>query len=304
MQFIKTYFECFRAAGINTIFRIYRMQGSVKVAERSFDHVDYDGISAVTELARQFPAEGFVAPRLTVKPKPSLLKCAWELAKWYARFYPFMPPKWKTYPDKKSGITCAIIEVENWKKTDLEISVNTKLLFALDLASKEFLTNSEKPRVWMTPVGMYNGITREIEPSNRVSFIDIKIKKDSTQKDVQFSAKKQLLELNYWGTIGTMWYSTLFGKAPFIFFTKHMHLVFRRTGTFSNMGEWKIPGIPQNEWWTFGQGCVADISPVEGTAIVINDRMGLSLHIHESIGMPQTEADRFISRWKEIYLAL
>lgn len=304
MQFIKTYFECFREAGINTVFSIYRMQGPAKIAEQSFDHVDYDGISAVTELARQFPAEGFSAPKLTVKPKPSALKCFWELVKWYVRFYPFMPPKWKTYPEKNAGLTSSIIEIEDWKKPDPEISVNTKLLYALDLASQEFLTNGKKPRVWMTPVGLYNGITRDIEPSNRVSFIDIKIKKEMSQKELQSEAKRQLFELNYWGTISTMKFSTFFGKAPFIFASRYMHLIFRRTGTFSNMGEWKIPGIPQQEWWTFGRGCVARMSPVEATAIVINDRMGLSLHIDESISMPQEDADRFIRKWKEIYLSL
>lgn len=304
MQFIKTYFECFREAGINTVFSIYRMQGPAKIAEQNFDHVDYDGISAVTELARQFPSEGFTAPKLTVKPKPSVFKCVWELAKWYARFYPFMPAKWKEYPVRRSGITSAIIEIENWHKSDTEISINTKLLYALDLASKEFLSSSEKTRVWMTPVGIYNGISRDIEPSNRVSFIDIKIKKDTTQKELQLSAKAQLFELNYWGTILTMKLSTLFGKAPFVFASKYLHLIFRRTGTFSNMGEWKIPSLPKNEWWTFGKGCVARMSPVEATAIVINDRMGLSLHIDESISMPQEEADKFIRKWKNIYLEL
>ncbi len=304
MEFIKAYFECFREAGINTVFRIYRMQGSEKIAETSFDHVDFDGISAVTSLARQFPAEGFTAPKLTVKPKPSALRCFLELAKWYVRFYPFMPPKWKAYPEKKKTITSAIIEIENWRKDDSKISVNTKLLCALDLASKEFLENDKKPRVWMAPVGIYNGISRDIEPSNRVSFIDIKIKDSMTEENVQAVAKKHLMELNYWGTINTMKYSVLFGKKPFIVATKFMHYFFRRTGTFSNMGEWKIPGLAKNEWWTFGQGCVARMSPVEGTAIVVNDRMGLSLHIHESIGMPQSEADRFIKKWKEIYLSL
>jgi len=303
MQFIKTYFECFRDAGINTVFRIYRMQGNQKIAETAFDHVDFDGISAVTFMARQFPENGFQAPKLSVKPRPSFLKCMWELTKWYIRFYPFMPSKWK-FLSVKRDITSSIIEIENWQKSDPKVSVNTKLLIALDRAAKEFLINPKKPRVWMTPVGMYNGITRDIEPSNRVSFIDIKMKDSMSDEQVQAIAKKHLIELNYWGTIGTMWYSTLFGKAPFVFVSKYIHLIFRRTGTFSNMGEWIIPSLPENEWWTFGQGCVAKMSPVEGTAIVINGRMGLSLHIHESIGMPQSEADRFIQKWKEIYLSL
>ncbi len=303
MEFIRTYFECFREAGINTVFRIDRMRGKEKISHMSFDHVDYDGISAVIEMARQFPEEGFVAPKLTVKPRPSILKCAWEHLKWYVKFYPFMPPKWKTQ-SVKQDVTSAVIEIENWQKPSSPISYNTKLLIALDEASKKYLTNSEKPRVWMTPVGMYDGVTRNIEPANRVSFIDIKMKNGMSEQDVQLQAKTQLRELNYWGTIASMWYSTLFGKAPFVFIAKYIHLIFRRTGTFSNMGEWKIPAIPENEWWTFGKGCVARMSPVEGTAIIINGRLGLSLHFHETLGFSQEEADKFILQWKEIYLSL
>lgn len=288
---------------MKTVFQVFRMQGSQKIAAIPFDHVHYDGISAITELARQFPADGFKAPTLTLKPKPSVLKRIFELMKWYAYFYPFMPSKWKTFSTDKTEITTAIIEVENWQSTDKEISINTKLLFALDQTSRKYLEN-DKARAWMTPVGLYETVTRDVKPANRVSFVDLKIKNDSTLKDVQDQAKTRLKELNYWGTILTMYISVFFGKWFFTKLARYIHLTFRRTGTFSNMGEWIIPGVPQNEWWVFGEGCVAKMSPVEGTAIVVNGRLGLSVHFDSSIGIDQKQAQLFITEWKENFLKL
>lgn len=286
------------------MFEIHRMNGTNVVEKFSFDHVYYDGISAVLEVARKFPEAGFSSPKLTVKPKPSLLYRMKELAKWYLAFYPFMPPKWKTHSGTPSDVVSAAIEIENWQSTDPKISVNTKQLVALDQTSKDYLTNGDKPRVWMTPVGFYHGVTRDLPASNRVSFIDIKIKKDSSQHEVQESAKRQLMELHYWGTMMTMKLPQFIGKFLFKLAAKNMHLFFRRTGTFSNMGEWTIPGIDQKEWWVFGRGCVARMSPVEGTAMVVNGRMGISVHFDPSLRMTPEEAQIFVKRWKENYLLL
>lgn len=303
MQYIQTYFECFRDSGMKTVFQVFRMRGNEKVEAHPFDHVHYDGISAITELARKFPVDGFNAPALTLKPKPHVVKRIYELLKWYVRFYPFMPSKWKSFSDNEKEITTAITQVPDWASTDTKISINTKLLLALDQTSRKYLMNA-KPRVWMSPVGLYNKVTRDISPANRVSFIDLKIANNSTLEDVQEESKSQLKELNYWGTILTMYISVFFGKWFFTKFAKIVHLTFRRTGTFSNMGEWTIPGIPQDEWWVFGEGCVAKMSPVEGTAIVINGKMGLSVHFHPSLGIDHTRAQTFINEWKDNFLKL
>ncbi len=303
MQYIQTYFECFRDSGMKTVFQVFRMRENEKIEAIPFDHVHYDGVSALTELARKFPAKGFMAPALTLKPKPTILKRLYELMKWYVRFYPFMPSKWKSFSGDEKEITTAITQVANWKSADSKISINTKLLFALDQTSRKYLLNS-KPRVWMSPVGLYNQVTRDIVPANRVSFIDLKVGNDNSLSDVQEEAKSQLKNLNYWGTILTMYISVFFGKWFFTKFAKYVHLTFRRTGTFSNMGEWAIPGIPADEWWVFGEGCVAKMSPVEGTAIVINGRMGLSVHFHPSLGFNNDRAQNFINEWKESFLKL
>lgn len=303
MKYIQSYFECLKDAGIDTIFQIFRMHDNEIVDRVQFDHVSYDGVSAMTELARKFPAEGFTAPKLTFRPKPNISKRLYELFKWYVRFYPFMPPKWKALSKDKTHIATGFVQVENWKKPDDAISINTKLLYALDIVSRNFNTNILRPRVWMTPVGLYDGIAREISPANRVSFIDIKISNADRPIDVQKKANLQLSELNYWGTMLTMGLPMILGKRLFTWIAQYMHLTFRRTGTFSNLGEWKILGLPENEWWVC-VGCVAKMSPVEGMALVINDRLGLSMRFHPSLGFSDEDAQAFVEEWKKLYLSL
>lgn len=302
MRYIQTYFECFKASGTDTTIQINRMRGQKTVEAIQFDHVTHDGISIVAELARKFPAEGFESPKLFVKPKPSLFKRLLELMKWYIRFYPFMPPKWKVFAKDQSENSNGMIEVENWNVGDQSVSTNTKLLYALDQTSQEYLTNPKAPRVWMTPVGIYSGIPRDLEPMNRVSFIDIRIRNNASLRDVQQESKQQLMDLSYWGTMLTMYLSIMLGKKIFTLFAKYTHLIFRRTGTFTNLGEWTIPGLAADEWWTFGQSCVAKMSPVTGTAIVVNGRLGLSVHFHPSVGFTPTEAQSFAEKWKANFI--
>lgn len=304
MHYIQTYFECFKRAGISTLFEIHRMQGDNVIEKIPFDHVTHDGISAVLEVARKFPSDGFRSPKLVLKPRPSLLKQWIELMKWYTNFMPSLPAKWKTFKGNPADVVSAAVEIENWNSNDPRISVNTYLLFALDQTSKEYLTNGNNPRVWMAPVGLYDGVKRDLPPSNRVSFIDIKIKNSSTPLDVQNSAKSQLMALNYWGTLLIMKYSVRMGRFLFIQYAKVLHHFFRRTGTFSNMGEWTLTGIDPKEWWVFGRGCVAKMSPVEGTAMVVNGRMGISIHFDHSLKLTQKDAQIFVKRWKENYLLL
>ncbi|WP_408097715.1 hypothetical protein ACJVC5_02035 [Peredibacter sp. HCB2-198] len=304
MDYIQTYFECFKAAGIDTTLQIDRMRGSHVVERIKFDHITHDGISIMTEMARKYPSEGFSAPTLLVRPRPSMGKRLLELLKWYVRHYPFMPPKWKEASRGKTKNANGRVCIENWKSSDQSVSVNTKLLLALDQTSREHITNPKPPRVWMTPVGMYTTISRDTPPKNRVSFIDIEVGNQSTLADIQKSSREQLTDLNYWGTILTMALPNVLGKFLFKYVAKYTHLFFRRTGTLTNLGEWTIPGLADDEWWTFGEFSVAKMAPVAGSAIIVNGKLGLSVHFHPIVGFTDAEAQVFAEKWKENFLKI
>lgn len=299
MKYIQTYFEAFRDSGMNTCFQIHRFQGARLLEAHEFDHCFYDGVSAVLELARRYPATGFKAPPLSVASKPGFLKRLWELVRWYARFFPFKPTPWKQTGKVIGHTVSAVTLLEDWRPESLTVL----LLKALDTTSRPYLQDPVGRTHWMSPVGLYANIDRELPPANRVSFVDLKLIPTTSPEELRLNLREQLKELNYWGTVLTMAGSVMFGRKAFAVFARYLHHFFRRTGTFSNLGDWTIPGLEQSEWWALGQGCVAPMSPVEGTAIVVNGQLGLSVTMDPSLGLTKEDAQRFVADWKKNYLA-
>ncbi len=102
----------------------------------------------------------------------------------------------------------------------------------------------------------------------------------------------------------TMWPAKVMGQWMFSILARTLHLSFRRTGTFSNMGEWVIPSLPSDEWWSFGKGVVARMSPFEAAAVTINGKLGVSVHFHASLGWSDERAREFLNKWKDKYMEI
>lgn len=299
MDYIHDYFSGFKKAGIDTVFEIHRHQGE-KVSERhAFDHVDYDGLSAMLEMVRKFPPEGMKLPKVSVPNKPSSWKRLFELARWYVRFFPFKPSLWKSLGESKlASASLLFSHVSNDKM------LNARLLLSLDQVVKEHLLKPTKRRMWMLPVGLYPMVLRELPPLNRVSFVDLSVDDQTDVIELEAQIKRELKSLSYWGTMLTMWPARLMGQWMFSLLARTLHLSFRRTGTFSNMGEWTIPSLPADEWWSFGKGVVARMSPFEAAAVTINGKLGVSVHFHASLGWSDERALEFLINWKTKYLEL
>ncbi len=298
MDYIHDYFAGFKKAGIDTVFELHRHRSGV-VERHSFDHVDYDGLSAMLEMLRKYPAEGVKMPRVSVPSKPSLFKRFFELARWYVRFFPFKPSLWKTSGESKLASASLL-----FPKIHNEKMLNARLLLSLDQTVKEQLVKPTKKRMWMLPVGLYPVVLRELPPLNRVSFVELAVDDETQVVDLESQIKRELKSLSYWGTMLTMWPARLMGQWMFSILARTLHLSFRRTGTFSNMGEWVIPALPNDEWWSFGKGVVARMSPFEAAAVTINGHLGVSVHFHSSLGWSDERAMAFLKNWKNKYMEI
>lgn len=296
MDYIHDYFAAFRRAGIDTTFEVHRHNNGPVVERINFDHVTHDGLSAMLEIVRRYPAEGQKLPKVTVPKKPSLVKRLYELARWYVRFFPFKPSLWKS-----NGQTRMISASLQFPIIPHSSLLNTRLLLSLDQTAKKYLEKPDLKRMWMMPVGLYPVVLRELPPLNRVSFVELSVDNNTSLPDLESQIKRELKSLSYWGTMLTMLPAKFMGQWFFSLLSKYLHLSFRRTGTFSNMGEWTIPQLPENEWWSFGKGVVARMSPVEATAITINGKLGVSIHFHESLGMQEQDALAFIEEWRSAF---
>lgn len=177
--------------------------------------------------------------------------------------------------------------------------LNAKLLLSLDETSRSWLVNTKSFRMWMVPVALYEKIDLSVTGGNQVSFIDVKIRNGSDLSAVKKELRNQLKTGNYWGTILTLKPAKYLGVTLFSLFLRFAHLTFRRTGTLTNMGEWKLPSLPADEWWIFGDGMVAVMNPVVATAMIVNGHLGLSVIMHESLGKTEADARSFLDQWIE-----
>lgn len=292
------YFDLLREHGEEASFTIKRFQGESPIDSVRFDHRNYDGISAMCELARTLPADGFTPPTLTVKLEPSLLKKFWLLLKWSLYLWPGIGKAWQTSNAKTRPVS-AFVRLSPSEWTNLKTNGGTaRVIAALDLTAQKYLQPSWLPRLWMIPVGLYPQITRDLPPRNRVSFVDLRLFETGTAlKTITTQLRESLTEGRYWGSFLSMYALKLLGKKLFIRQLQFMHHFFRRTGTLTNVGDWKIPTLPPEEWWAV-QVTVVKISPVGASMLEVNGNLGLSVQFHQCLGWSEAQAQAFVKEWK------
>ncbi len=294
------YFDVLRLSGEEATFSIVRFQGEKPLEKLRYDHRDYDGISAICEIARKLPAETFQAPNLQIQPKPSLFKQFLLLIVWCARVSPGIGKSWL----KNKGLylpSSAFISITKNEAANLKYST-ADFLEALDRTAQPYLRKSLLPRLWMIPVGLYPQINRELPPLNRVSFVDVKLWNHSTTDKINSGIKRDLRSGLYWGSLLTLYTPRLLGKINFVFLLKVLHHFFRRTGTLTNLGQWTMKTQEANEWWAVDT-TVVRISPVAASMIEINGCIGLGIQFHPSLRWTQSDAQKFMAEWKNNLLS-
>ncbi len=292
------YFDLLREHGEEASFTIKRFQDESPIDSVRFDHRSYDGISAMCELARTLPVDGFTPPQLMVKAEPSNLKKLWLLLKWSVLLWPGVGRAWKKSSTNSDPVT-AFIRLTPSEWAPLKRSGGTaKVIAALDLTAQKYLKPSWLPRLWMIPVGLYPQISRDIPPKNRVSFVDLRLfEQGNAFQTVSSQLRESLSEGRYWGSFLSMYAIKLLGKKIFLWQLHFMHHFFRRTGTLTNLGDWKLATLPSDEWWAV-QVTVVKISPVGASMLEVNGSLGLSVQFHQCLGWSEAQAQTFIKEWK------
>lgn len=293
--FTQKYFQAFSRIGVSTELKLFRMKGEKILSTESFDHADYDGISAVMGFAKSLSHDEVIPPKLSYSPPVSILKSIRELARWYSAFFPFKTALWKKSMGSKRVSAWARWEVEN----DLSSSdLIAALLLSLDQTSRNYLEDQTKPRMWMIPVGLYQDINKASGSGNSVSFIDVSIDNSTSTTSLKDQIRFYLKNGTHWGTLLTIKPVALLGVWLFSQLLKIAHLSFRRTGTLTNVGSWSVPGLAEDEWWVFGDGMAAKMNPAIATGLMVNGKLGVSIIFDSSLGKSKDEAEAFIQDWK------
>jgi hypothetical protein len=299
------YFDVLKQSGEETNFTIHRYRSERPLEKLTFDHRQYDGVSAICEIARKLPSEGFVPPQFKVAPKPSLFKRCMMLLTWSRQLFPGVGRSWITGTGVRMSAQAFInISEKEWSDIQARKGNGTvAILSTLDVVAQKYLTDSPLPRLWMVPVGLYEKIDRSLHPQNKVAFVDVSLWSEGNQKEaIQSQLKRDLPKGLYWGSILTLHIVDLLGEQVFLFSLKFMHHFFRRTGTLTNVGSWSIPGIPTEEWWAV-QVTTVKMSPVGVGMLEINGQLGLGFQFHPSLRWTPLDAQKFAIEWKKELLS-
>lgn len=294
------YFESFRLRGEDIHFTLVRSNPQSILERITFDHRYYDGISAICEYSRQRKLSVTSLPNLLTTPEPSVIKKLSQLFSWYKHIFPGLAQDWNR--GSRSSIQVGArtsIDVASWKELQKIKPGTVAVLEALDKVSLKYLKPSNLPRIWMIPVGLYPSIDIQTPPSNRVSFIDIKLSESSnTHPEIKSQLKKFLSTGQYWGNLYSTYVVHFLGVRMFSLLLFFLPYFFRKTGTLTNIGQWKINHLPENEYWSIDV-TVVKLSPVGASMLEINGQLGLGVQFHSSLGYTQEMADSFITEWRD-----
>lgn len=298
------YFNALKAHGEDVSFTLVRLRGEKPLERLRYDHRLYDGVTAICELARRLPAEGFSAPQLPLTPKPGPLGLFLRLAVWWLRLFPGVGQSWRTGTGEKKAVSaCLQLSSSQWRALqERGLGGLSHLLAALDHTARAHLIVGPWPRLWMVPVGLHPRITRETPAHNSVAFVDVRLWSEGTQAAISRQLKRDLKQGIYWGSRLTLHVALLFGEKVFRLVLPSLPRVFRRTGTLTHLGAWRFSGVAEDEWWVI-EATTAELSPVAASVLEVNGKLGLAVQFHASLRWSEPEARVFVRRWKERLLS-
>lgn len=282
---IRYYLECLDEAGEQVTFDLIKQQKE-KSETISYNHLTYDGLSALCEHVATFSGNNII-PKLHFQAAPSFLKRMLILTQWWlsVSYRSFFVPRGESDEGFLYGSRVVTI-------TD-EKNLNARILTALHHA---FETNQTS--LWMLPVSLHEKVELGMKPQNNVSFIDIKLKSTDTANDVKQKISDELKSGSYWGNIYSMFIPRILGKKLFIKAFPYFRLFLKRTGTFSNLGKWIIPALPEEESWGI-KLTVVTLNPLSASALQVNGKLTIGLQTHSCLGLTKQKLDRILDLWQK-----
>lgn len=286
-KLIEFYFQCLDEAGEKMTFELVKFKTD-NTEELSFNHLHYDGASALCEALAKLPGNKKL-PVLKVSDPPSLLKRLWMATIWWYRvsYRPFYRPSGSGPGDYLSSFRTLVVNDEE--------NLNSRILLALHRAMR-----THKKTLWMLPVSLHSKLELGMPPQNNVSFIDIKVGPDDSELTLRQKISRELKDGAYWGTIWSMLIPKLFGKKLFLKALPYLHYFLRRTGTFTNLGKWDVENL--KEAWGI-RATVVPLNPMGASALQINSSLTLGLQLHPCLKLTKGELDQILDRWQFELLA-
>lgn len=284
-ELIRYYFECLSEMGEQMSFDLIK-KNKEGVKTLSFNHLTYDGVSALTEHLASLPGEHKI-PELNYTKPPSFFKRLLLLTRWWCSvaYWPFYRPKGEARGEHL--FDSRVIHLVNEK------NLNARILKGLHEA-----LGTQKTTLWMLPVSLHENIHLGMAPLNNVSFIDVKVKTTDTAQDVKAKIHRELKLKSYWGTIYSMSVTRILGKEKFKKAFPYFRFFLKRTGTFTNLGKWEVAGLSEHESWGI-KATVVPLNPLGASALQVNNLLTLGLQTHPSLGLDKDDLKHILDQWQK-----
>lgn len=273
------------------------------------DHRNMDGLGAFITALEESGATSVPYPELRqpLKPDADAIQSAIGRAMerkgdWKVNWKLNWKSEWEKscdIPAGKNNIAWRIISPEvkiliESKSKEQSVSVNSYLLSTLNRVLGQHLTQKESQYFWGMPINMRGAVKMPEASQNHFSFISVKTSADGSAQDIHQEIKKQLKADEHWA------YWDLFR-----FMASSPDILSQavsgagddtRIGTFSNLGEWNIEDLNENDMWVFVPSITPD-TPIAIGVITLNGNIGLAMHVDPSLPLSQKNIDEIMDKW-------
>lgn len=303
------FFRCLERAGESVTIHAGEGGGGRWI----LSHVDFDGTAAIREVWRR---AGLVAEPLRGMGRSDLGRRPRGWRRWrLARAHPLRVQEpvrgWlrehRTGRRQIGSITLDETETQGVRvlaKTS-GVGVSAWLLGALQKALRPHLAPGKDRCAWVFPVNLRgsDGVITQGHGGNDVAMMELLLDEGAAATDVQAEIRRGFSENAHWanwahaslaapifrlggGALGRWLLSPRRGRR------------FHRTGTFSQLGEWRLsgPGGVGTGWWIVPP--VTHFNPLVATVLTVNGRMTLALHVVGGLLGEGSGLNEALESWK------
>ncbi len=174
------------------------------------------------------------------------------------------------------------------------VTLNTYLLCTLNEAVGGILSGSDAKYYWGMPVNMRGAVELPNASQNHFSFISIAASPTSTPQEIHREIKTQFNCQEHWA----YWEIFRFMASGPEILTEAIGSASdsTRMGTFSNLGQWHIEELDNNDTFVFVPSITPD-SPIAIGVTHINGKLGLAMHADPSLGLTAKQIKALMSKW-------
>ena len=190
--------------------------------------------------------------------------------------------KWKALDPAAVASLLAVARSEG-------VTLNTLLLQRLDQEMRRFTLHSNRTHSWMIPVNLRGRVPGPGRYSNRVSFVAVDIKPDSSLQELHSQVMDRLNSGWHWFFWHAIQLSSAIPKSILDWIIRgHMKVAQTNTAAFSNLGRWpRVSGDP-SQAWIFAPP-VAKAIPVTIGCVTYDETMTVAIHCHPTSGLKENQ---------------